>query len=106
MESFVIYPSKRYNIKGKQYLKSLDKYYAVDIGLRRMLLGAGSFDVGHILDNVLYDADTMEELESAKGIVLVEKAMSTMNNEILRELELISRQAPKCEHLKTWRFYL
>ena len=45
-----------------------------------------------ILDNVLYDAGTMEELESAKGIVLVEKAMSTMYNEILSELELISRQ--------------
>ena len=48
-----------------------------------------------ILDNVLYDAETMEELESAKGIVLVEKAMSTMYNEILRELELASRQGIK-----------
>ena len=46
----------------------------------------------NILDNVLYDAESMEELESAKGIVLVEKAMSTMYNEILRELELVSRQ--------------
>lgn len=45
-----------------------------------------------ILDNVLYDAEEMEKLESAKGIVLVEKAMSTMYNEILRELELASRQ--------------
>ena len=48
-----------------------------------------------ILDNVLYDAETMEELESAKGIVLVEKAMSTMYNEILNELELASRQGIK-----------
>lgn len=54
MESFVIYRAKRYNIKGKQYLKSLDKYYVVDIGLRRMLLGSGSFDVGHILENIVY----------------------------------------------------
>lgn len=45
-----------------------------------------------ILDNVLYNAEEMEKLESAKGIVLVEKAMSTMYNEILRELELASRQ--------------
>lgn len=54
MESFVIYRAKRYNIKGKQYLKSLDKYYVVDIGLRRMLLGSRSFDVGHILENIVY----------------------------------------------------
>lgn len=48
-----------------------------------------------ILDNVLYDAESMEELESAKGIVLVEKAMSTMYKEILGELELASRQGIK-----------
>lgn len=45
-----------------------------------------------ILDNVLYNAEAMEELESVKGIILVEKAMSTMYNEILREIELASRQ--------------
>lgn len=48
-----------------------------------------------ILDNVLYDAEIMEKLESAKGIVLVEKAMPTMYHEILSELELVSRQGIK-----------
>lgn len=45
-----------------------------------------------ILDNVLYDAETMEELERAEGVVLIEKAMSTMYDEIRRELELAYRQ--------------
>lgn len=54
MESFIIYQAKRYNIKGKQYLKTLEKYYVVDIGLRYMLLGSRSTDVGHILENVIY----------------------------------------------------
>jgi len=54
MESFIVYRAKRYNIKGKQYLKSLEKYYVVDIGLRYMLLGSRSTDVGHILENVVY----------------------------------------------------
>lgn len=54
MESYIIYQAKRYNIKGKQYLKTLEKYYVVDIGLRYMLLGARSADVGHILENVVY----------------------------------------------------
>ena len=53
-ESFVMYRAKRYNVKGKQYLKTLEKYYAVDIGLRYMLLGSRSTDVGHILENVVY----------------------------------------------------
>jgi len=54
MESLLIYQAGRYNIKGKQHLKTLEKYYVVDIGLRYMLLGSRSSDVGHILENVVY----------------------------------------------------
>lgn len=54
MESYVVYEAKRYNIKGKQYLKTLEKYYAVDIGLRTMLLGKRGFDAGRMLENVIY----------------------------------------------------
>lgn len=53
-ESYIIYQAKRYNIKGKQYLKTLEKYYVVDIGLRFMLLGSRQTDAGHILENVIY----------------------------------------------------
>ena len=53
-ESFIVYSSNRYNIKGKEYLKSLEKYYVTDIGLRNFMLGKKSMDVGHILENVIY----------------------------------------------------
>lgn len=53
-ETFFVYEVKRYNIKGKQLLKTLGKYYLVDVGLRRMLLGTRSFDVGRILENIVY----------------------------------------------------
>ena len=53
-ETFFVYETKRYNIKGKQLLKTLGKYYLVDIGLRRMLLGSRSFDAGRILANIVY----------------------------------------------------
>lgn len=53
-ESYIIYPAKRYNIKGKEYLKSLEKYYIVDIGMRYMLLSSKMMDIGHILENVVY----------------------------------------------------
>lgn len=53
-ESYIIYPAKRYNIKGKEYLKSLEKYYIVDIGMRYMLLGSKMMDTEHILENVVY----------------------------------------------------
>ena len=53
-ETFFVYEAKRFNIKGKQLLKTLGKYYLVDIGLRRMLLGSRSFDAGRILENIGY----------------------------------------------------
>ena len=58
-ESYIIYPAKRYNIKGKEYLKSLEKYYIVDIGMRYMLLGSKMMDTGHILENVVYLEEDM-----------------------------------------------
>lgn len=54
MECYVIYQASRYNIKGKEYLKTLDKYYVVDIGLRYSLLGTSFRNSGHILENVVY----------------------------------------------------
>ena len=54
LESFIIYRAERCDIKGKQLLKTQEKYYAVDMGLRRNLLGGHYQDAGHILENVIY----------------------------------------------------
>lgn len=54
IESFIIYEAKRYNIKGRQLLKTNSKYYAVDIALRSMLLGSSTVDIGHVLENIVY----------------------------------------------------
>lgn len=53
-ESFILYKASRYDIKGKQHLKSLEKYYLVDQGLRRLLLGDKNADIGYILENIVY----------------------------------------------------
>jgi len=55
IESYIAYQVKRYDIKGKQYLKTLEKYYLVDIGLRNTMFGSSSGrDVGHVLENVVF----------------------------------------------------
>lgn len=51
--AFIFYPVKRYDIKGKEFLKSLNKYYIVDSGLRTYLLGRVR-DTGRILENIVY----------------------------------------------------
>lgn len=54
IDSFIIYKTDRYDIKGKQILKRLEKYYIVDIGLRNLLLVNKRRDIGHILENIVY----------------------------------------------------
>ncbi len=53
-EAFLLYKASRYDIKGKQYLKTIDKYYVSDLGLRYFILGRKIGDRGYILENVIY----------------------------------------------------
>ncbi len=53
-ESFFLYKASRYDIKGKQYLKTGEKYYVSDQGLRYFMLGRKLGDRGHILENIVY----------------------------------------------------
>lgn len=54
LESYFFYGVKRFDVKGKGYLKTLGKYYIVDIGLRNYLLGFRNRDRGHVIENIVY----------------------------------------------------
>lgn len=54
LESYFFYEIKRFDIKGKEYLRTLGKFYIVDIGLRNYLLGVRNRDSGHAIENVVY----------------------------------------------------
>ena len=54
LESYIFYDVKRFDIKGKAFLRTLGKYYIVDIGLRNFLLGFRNRDTGHVLENIVY----------------------------------------------------
>lgn len=53
-EAYFFYEIKRFDIKGRDYLRTLGKYYIVDIGLRNYLLGYRDGDSGHILENIIF----------------------------------------------------
>ncbi len=53
-EAYIFYGIKRFDIKGREYLRTLGKYYIVDIGLRNYLLGYRDGDSGHILENIVF----------------------------------------------------
>lgn len=107
-ESFVFYPSKRYDIKGKQYLKTSGKFYAADVGMRRMLLGSRSVDSGRILENIVYlellrrgytvytgkinslEVDFIAENE--EGLIYIQTSATVRDEETLkRELEPLKK---------------
>ena len=114
-ESYIVYQAKRYNIKGKQHLKTLEKYYVVDIGLRFMLLGNKQADAGHILENVVYlellrrgydvYVGKVDEFEvdfvaqNSKGTIYYQVALSTRDEATLerelRPLKAIRDHYPK-----------
>jgi len=52
--AFIIYKANRYDLKGKMHLKTHEKYYIVDTGLRNELLGLRNVDYGHVLENIVY----------------------------------------------------
>ena len=52
--AFIIYRANRYDLKGKLFLKTLEKYYIVDMGIRNRLTGLSNTDYGHILENLVY----------------------------------------------------
>lgn len=53
-DSLLMYRVGRYDIKGKEHLRLLEKFYLADVGLRYYLLGTSNVDQGHILENVVY----------------------------------------------------
>ena len=104
-ETFFVYEAKRYNVKGKQLLKTLGKYYLVDVGLRRMLLGGRSFDAGRLLENVVYLELLRDNLEvdfvaiDENDIVYYQVAATVRDEATLKRelssLQQINDQYPK-----------
>lgn len=52
--AYIIYKVPRYDIKGKEILKTLEKYYIVDTGVRNIMLGFRNSDFGHVIENIVY----------------------------------------------------
>ncbi|MDR1560699.1 MAG: ATP-binding protein [Clostridiales bacterium] len=53
-KAYIVYRTDRYDIKGKEQLKTLAKYYVADTGIRNALMGYSDNDIGHVLETVVY----------------------------------------------------
>lgn len=104
-ESYMFYDVKRFDIKGKEYLRTLGKYYIVDIGLRNYLLGFRDRDRGHSLENIVYfellrrgfdvaigkiDNLEVDFIATSANEKMYIQVTESMKNELVRERELKS----------------
>jgi len=53
-KAYIVYQVNRYDIRGKEQLKTLSKFYVTDTGIRNMLMGYSDRDMGHVLETVVY----------------------------------------------------
>ena len=68
-EAFLVSPARRYDIKGKKYINSLQKYYFEDVGLRNIRLGLRQQDPGHIMENILFNELRVRNCSVDIGVV-------------------------------------
>ena len=115
VDSFIFNKVSRYDIKGKQYLQSGEKYYATDVTMRYTLLGRKNIDLGHILENIVYlelirrgyrvfigksgDKEVDFVAENSKGITYFQVAYTVRDQKTLerelKALESINDHYPK-----------
>lgn len=115
LESYVFYEIKRFDIKGKEYLRTLGKYYIVDLGLRNYLLGLRDRDTGHMIENVVYFELLRRGYDVAVGKIgnkeidfiatnakekIYYQVTETMNEEAVRERELSPLRAVRDNYEK------
>lgn len=115
LESYFFYDIKRFDIKGKKYLRTLGKYYIVDIGLRNYLLGFRDRDTGRMLENVVcfellrrgFDVaigkagnSEIDFVASRPERKLYVQVTASMNNEAVRQRELAPLAAVKDNYEK------
>ena len=53
-KAYIVYKVDRYDIKGKEQLKTFSKYYVSDTGIRNAMLGYADSDIGHVLETIVY----------------------------------------------------
>ena len=107
LEAYFFYDIKRFDIKGKEFLRTLGKYYIVDIGLRNYLLGFRDRDSGHAIENVVYfellrrgydvsigkiDNSDVDFIAAKADDKLYVQVIEAMTNEDVRKRELAPLQ--------------
>ncbi len=114
-DAYIFYKVDRFDVKGRQHLKTLGKYYIVDTGIRNLISASSSSDIGHLIENIVYfelkrrkfqvsigkvaEKEVDFVAKNEEGLLYVQVSASVLNEDTLKRelapLVAISDHYPK-----------
>lgn len=88
-DSFLFKSAKRYNVKGRKYFNSIQKYYSIDLGLRNARLNFRQQERSHLMENMLYNEIVRRGYSVDVGVVEVEQMISGKRMQSQYEIDFV-----------------
>ena len=101
-DAFLFSESKRYDVKGKSYFDSPNKYYCEDLGLRNARIGFRQQEMTHIVENTIYNELVIRELSVDVGVVYAREVNRNGNSvRVPREIDFIATSGSKKTYIQS-----
>lgn len=101
-DAFLFSESKRYDVKGKSYFDSPNKYYCEDLGLRNARIGFRQQEMTHIMENTIYNELVIRELSVDVGVVYAREVNRNGNSvRVPREIDFIATSESKKTYIQS-----
>lgn len=101
-DSFLVESAKRYDIKGKAYIETPQKYYFTDLGLRNVRIGFRQNEPTHIMENIIYNELKIRGFEIDIGVVpVIEKNDKAMSVKKQLEIDFICTMGIKKYYIQS-----
>lgn len=88
-DAFLFNSAKRYNIKGRKYFNTIQKYYAVDLGLRNAKLNFRQQERSHLMENMLFNELIHRGYNVDVGVVEVEQMIEGKRKKSQYEIDFV-----------------
>ena len=99
--AFLFEGAKRYNIKGKKYFEAIQKYYAVDVGLRNARLNFRQQEITHIMENVIFNELRSRDFLVDVGLVEAREVQNGKQIYIQYEIDFIATNGEKKYYIQS-----
>ncbi len=101
-DAFLFSESKRYDVKGRSYFNSTNKYYSEDIGLRNARIGFRQQEMTHIMENIIYNELVNRQFSVDVGVVYARTLNQNGNSvRVPREIDFVVNSGGKRTYIQS-----